>query len=116
MYKILSKLLASRLKSVLGSPILPFQSDYIIGKLMLDGVLVANEVVEFSTRSRKIHLLFKVDFEKAYCKVSWNFLRYMLKRMGFGVEWFKWMEAIVFSSQMLVLVNGSPTFEFEKER
>lgn len=32
--------------------------------------------------------------------------------MGFGEVWMKWMEALMFSSQMLVLVNGNPTKDF----
>lgn len=37
----------------------------------------------------------------------------MLTRMGFGDLWFKWMKDLVFSSLMLVLVNGSLTKDFE---
>lgn len=33
--------------------------------------------------------------------------------MGFGKKWIRWMELLVFSSRMSVLVNGSPTMEFE---
>lgn len=51
---------------------------------MFDGVLEANEVVDFATRTKKDFLLFKVDFEKAYDMVNWEFIRYMLKRMNFG--------------------------------
>lgn len=61
-------------------------------------------------------MFLKVDFEKAYDRVNWNFLRFMLKKMGFGVNWCKWMEACVFSSHMSILVYGSPTKEFKVER
>ncbi|XP_058751966.1 uncharacterized mitochondrial protein AtMg01250-like [Vicia villosa] len=33
--------------------------------------------------------------------------------MGFGEKWKRWMELLVFSSNMSVLVNGSPTKEFK---
>ncbi|XP_058775315.1 uncharacterized protein LOC131649574 [Vicia villosa] len=82
----------------------------------MDGVLVANELVDYSNREGKECLLFKVEFEKAYDKVSWNFLRYMMRRMGFGIRWMRWMESLVFTSNMSVLVNGSPTKEFGVER
>lgn len=51
-------------------------------------------------------MLIKVDFEKAYDYVSWDFLKSTLRRMGFGVRWCGWLEALVFSSSMSVLVNG----------
>src|SRR4051812_17353388 len=40
----------------------------------------------------------------------------MLFRMGFGERWIKWMKAIVFTSHMSVMVNGSPTKEFKVEK
>jgi len=42
------------------------QSAFIRGKQILDGILVANEVVDEARRMKKELLLFKVDFEKAY--------------------------------------------------
>lgn len=51
---------------------------------MLDDVLVANEIVDFSTSENKDCLLIKFDFEKEYDMVNWDFLRYMFQRMGFG--------------------------------
>ncbi|XP_058774632.1 uncharacterized protein LOC131648918 [Vicia villosa] len=83
---------------------------------LLDGVLVANELVDFAKKEDRGCLLFKVDFEKAYGKVSWNFLRFLLRKMGFGEDWLRWMEALIFSSKMSVIVNGSPTKEFIVER
>ncbi|XP_058746501.1 secreted RxLR effector protein 78-like [Vicia villosa] len=115
-YKVISKVLAGRIKRVLHSIVSPCQSAFVSGRQLLDGVLVANELLDFSLKEGKSCLLFKVDFEKAYDKVSWNFLRFMLKRMGFGELWIKWMEILIFSSKMSVLVNGSPSKEFMVER
>ena len=50
---------------------------------MLHSVIIANEVVEEAKRGQKSCLVFKVDFERAYDPVSWDFLIYMLHRMGF---------------------------------
>jgi hypothetical protein len=83
---------------------------------MLDGVVVANEIVDDAKRSRKPCCLFKVDFEKAYDSVSWGFLYYMLGRMGFSDRWIRWVKCCVESGSVSVLVNGSPTNEFSMER
>jgi hypothetical protein len=37
---------------------------------MLDGVVVANEIIDFVKKERKLSFLFKVDFEKAYDSVN----------------------------------------------
>ena len=47
-------------------------------------MVVANEVVEEAKRRNKSCLVFKVDYEKAYDSVSWDFLSYMMKRMEFA--------------------------------
>ncbi|MCI96789.1 cysteine-rich receptor-like protein kinase, partial [Trifolium medium] len=41
---------------------------------ILDGILIANEVVDDARKLRKDLLLFKVDFEKAYDSVDWGYL------------------------------------------
>ncbi|XP_058753182.1 uncharacterized protein LOC131626382 [Vicia villosa] len=67
---------------------------------MLDGILVANELVDYARREGKDGFVFKVDFEKDYDKVSWKFFRFMLKNMGFSDVWMHWMEALFFSSKI----------------
>ncbi|XP_058755694.1 uncharacterized protein LOC131628904 [Vicia villosa] len=79
-------------------------------------VVEVNEIVDFARRSKKECFLFKVDFTKAYNYVLWDFLRFMLRRMGFGSKWRLWTEACIFSTSYLVLVNGNPTKEFRGER
>ncbi|XP_058763698.1 uncharacterized protein LOC131637124 [Vicia villosa] len=116
MYKFMAKILAGRLKCVLNSIVSQCQSAFVPGRQLLDGVLVANEVVDFVKKEGLSCLLFKVDFEKAYDKVSWVFLHFLLEKMGFGVKWREWMELLVFKSDMSVVVNGSPTKEFAVKR
>ncbi|MCI11439.1 LINE-1 reverse transcriptase like, partial [Trifolium medium] len=112
LYKILSKVLAGRLKTVLGKLISKVQSAFLPNRQILDGVLVINEVIDMAKRRKDKCLLFKVDFERAYDTVNWNFLEYMMVRMGFAEGWRRWIRACVFQSSMSVLVNGSPTEDF----
>lgn len=107
---------ASGLKRVLGHLISSCQSAFVSGRQPLDGVLEANGVVYFTTRTNNDCLLFKVDFEKAYNKVSWEFLWYMMKRINFWIKWLEWMKVIVFSSHILILGNGVPTKDFEAHK
>lgn len=73
LYKILSKVLSSRLKAVLPQIISENQSAFLGGRNTLDGVLVANEVVEGWKKFRKRGLIIELDFEKAYDLLNWDF-------------------------------------------
>ncbi|PNY01857.1 cysteine-rich receptor-like protein kinase, partial [Trifolium pratense] len=112
LYKILAKVLATRLKKVLGKLISKVQSAFLPNRQILDGVLVVNELLDLAKRRKDKCLFFKVDFERAYDTVNWNFLDYMMVRMGFAEGWRRWIRACVFQSSMSVLVNGSPTEDF----
>ena len=116
MYKIVAKLLAKRVKVVMPFIINETQSAFIEGRHLLHSALIANEVIDEAKRSNKSCLVFKVDYEKAYDSVSWNFLMYMMWRMDFSPKWIKWIEECVKSASISVLVNGSPTAEFLPQR
>ncbi|XP_068504156.1 uncharacterized protein [Phaseolus vulgaris] len=115
-YKVISKVLAGRLKKVLPDLIDGSQSAFLEGRCLTDSVLVANEVIEDIRRRRKRGLCLKVDFEKAYDLVRWDFLYDMLSKMGFHSVWIKWIRACMESATVSVLVNGSPTEEFKPTR
>ena len=81
--KVISKVLANRLKSVISSVISEEQLAYVSGRCILDGPLILNEVISWTRRSKDPSLLFKIDFEKAFDSVDWNFICDVLKQMGF---------------------------------
>ena len=70
LYKILAKILANRLRQVIGSVVSKIQSAFVKNRQILDGILIANEVVDEAWKSKKDLLLFKVNFEKVYDSVD----------------------------------------------
>ncbi|GKF31355.1 cysteine-rich receptor-like protein kinase [Tanacetum coccineum] len=115
-YKIISKILANRLAKVIDTVISSNQAAFISGRQILDGVLVANEIIRMATIEKSKLLLFKVDFEKAFDSVNWPFLLDTMRQMGFGSKWRSWISSCLSSASISVLVNGSPTKEFKLER
>lgn len=101
---------------MLGSIVSETQTAFVPGRQLLDRVLIANEMLDYVKKSTQSFLLFKVDFEKAYDRVSWDYLIFIMRRMGFGNRWMNWMNATVFSSWMSILVNRSATMDFKVGR
>lgn len=54
------------------------------GMQIFDGIFFANEPIESRMHECKERIIFKIDLEKAYDHVEWNFVDYMLLRFGFG--------------------------------
>jgi len=111
-YKIISKSLSLRLKSVLHKVIDQTQSAFLKGRGLLDSVVVANETIDEVKRKKKKCIVVKVDYEKAYDSIRWDFLFYMMERLGFCIRRINWIKESLKSSTISVLVNGSPTHEF----
>ncbi|GJS00950.1 RNA-directed DNA polymerase, eukaryota, reverse transcriptase zinc-binding domain protein [Tanacetum coccineum] len=114
--KYIAKILANRLVTVLGDIVSDVQSTFVKDRQILDGPFILNELLQWC-KSKKIHsFLLKIDFEKAYDFVRWDYLDDALKNFGFGEKWCGWIQECLRSSWGSVLVNGSPTEEFRFSR
>ncbi|XP_028058200.1 uncharacterized protein LOC114262057 [Camellia sinensis] len=89
-----------------------FHSNGLLVWCILDWVLIANEVVDWWKRSKKQGIILKLDFEKAYDSVNWEFLYSMLTNFGFGEKWVRWVKTCISTARVSVPVNGSPTTKF----
>ncbi|GJW17430.1 RNA-directed DNA polymerase, eukaryota, reverse transcriptase zinc-binding domain protein [Tanacetum coccineum] len=112
-YKIIAKILANRLTTVLGDLVNEIQSAFVKDRQILDGPFILNELMQWCKSKKKQTMVFKVDFEKAYDSIRWDFLDDVMKKFGFGEIWCNWIQSCLQTSRGSVLVNGSPTQEFQ---
>jgi hypothetical protein len=111
LYKLISKVLANRLKKVLPTIITPTHSAFILGRLILDNVLAAYETLytmHMGMKGKKGYMAVKLDMSKAYDRVQWSFLEAVMEQMGFSRRWIALIMMCVTSVKYSIVVNGTP--------
>ncbi|XP_045083714.1 uncharacterized protein [Aegilops tauschii subsp. strangulata] len=119
LYKLVSKVIANRLKLILTEIISDNQSAFVPGRLITDNVLIAYEVSHFLLNKKKGNegiAAVKADMSKAYDRVEWDFLRAMLYKLGFGVRWTDLLMNCVTTVRYQIKLNGGLTEQFSPSR
>ncbi|CAN6294153.1 unnamed protein product [Urochloa humidicola] len=106
--KIIAKMLTTRLQQEIPKLIDVDQTGFIKGRSISENFVYAMELVQCCNRRKLPTLVLKLDFAKAFDVVSWDSLRATMVARGFPTEWCQWVDNILTSSKLAVLVNGSP--------
>jgi len=88
----------------------------VAGRQILDAALIANECVNDCLKSNLPSVIWKLDIEKAYDHVLWDFLMTILERMGFPLKWRKWVYFCISTVHFFVLVNSEAMGFFSSTR
>src|SRR3954470_21478109 len=84
----------------------PHQFAFLKGRLIHDGILALHEIVhEVKTRRHK-GVFLKLDFQKAYDRLDWLFLRQVLLRRGLDDRMICWVMQLVMSGSTAINING----------
>ncbi|XP_043700054.1 uncharacterized protein LOC122650730 [Telopea speciosissima] len=116
-YKILSKVMSRRLELVLPRLILDEQGAFQKGKVIQDNISIASELANLlAVATRGGGLGLKIDIQKAYDTLSWDFMFSVLLKFGFSGRWIQWLRSLLSSTRISVLVNGGPVGFFGVDR
>ncbi|GKA04200.1 RNA-directed DNA polymerase, eukaryota [Tanacetum coccineum] len=81
-YKIIAKILANRLRNVISSLISEVQVAFVSNRQILDVPFILSELLSWCKHKKYTAMVFKVDFEKAFDSVRWDYLDDMLEAEG----------------------------------
>ncbi|KAA3465252.1 LINE-1 reverse transcriptase isogeny [Gossypium australe] len=106
MYTLVMKVIVNRFKLE--------QAGFITGRNITDNIILAQEVLHsmHSKRNGKNWMAIKLDLEKAYDRVSWEFIRASLEAVGVPEFLKEVIMSVISSSSMQILWNGVPTHKF----
>ncbi|WJX23885.1 hypothetical protein P8452_13067 [Trifolium repens] len=94
-YKIITKVIVNRIKPLLNDIISPYQSSFIPGRTIHHNIIVAQEMMHAMAKmkGKKMFMSIKIDLEKAYDRLNWNFVENCLSEYQVEAEYWKPMRA-----------------------
>ncbi|WOL01716.1 hypothetical protein Cni_G10434 [Canna indica] len=113
--RIFSKLLTRRLKPFMDNMISTTQGAFTSGRSSLDSYLSVHETIWACHKRNEDDFLIKVDFQKAFDSISWEFILQMLRARGFPSRWIEWMQHLLCTDSSL-LINGEEGNFFHHRR
>ncbi|XP_075496425.1 uncharacterized protein LOC142533502 [Primulina tabacum] len=107
-YKIISKLLYSRLRIVVERLVSLNRSGFVPGRLISDNILLAQELTHsLNLPTRGCNIILKLDMAKAYDRVQWPFLFEVLRHFGFSERVVALVSACISHCHFSVNINGA---------
>ena len=114
--KIISKVLATRIKNVLPDIIHHNQSGFVKDRYIGETVRSIFDLMDFILKENIPGLMIFIDFHKAFDSVEWNYLVTCLEAFCFGPDFIKWVKTLYKNIQSCVINNGLTTDYFALER
>ncbi|CAI5458366.1 unnamed protein product [Closterium sp. Yama58-4] len=105
-YKILAKVVASRMKAVLDQVISKEQFGFLPGRRLTDAVSLVADLIETAKNEDSDWYLLLIDFEKAYDSVRRGFMLETIAKLGFPPRFVGWIEALHRDVHMRLCING----------
>ena len=94
----------------------PEQTAFLPLRFILDNIVLTQETLHWARTSKQPTIFLKLDFSKAYDKVSWHFLFKAMKAMGICEEFIRWVKLLFTNASAAVNLNGTPVSNFKIKR
>ncbi|XP_026434571.1 uncharacterized protein LOC113332111 [Papaver somniferum] len=117
-YKVISKIIADRIKPFLKHLISSYQAAFVPGRDIHDNIIVAHEMIHTMKHKEGYSgtMALKLDLSKAFDRIEWSFLLGIHRQFGFDAIFCGYIEQCISTTNISVLLNGSPTQIFSPTR
>ena len=115
-YKILTKIIATRLKPILPSIISENQGGFLANRQISDSILLVQEAIHSSQARKEKGFILKLDLANAFDHVRHSFLLVVLKKMGFAPSFINLVQACISIPWISPLINGRSGPSFQSSR
>ncbi|KAL2934807.1 LINE-1 reverse transcriptase-like protein [Bienertia sinuspersici] len=116
-YKIISKMLCSRLKELLPDLISEYQSGFIKGRKIFHNICIIQDLIgKYKRKNSPPGCMFKVDIRKAYDSIRWEFLDQLLRKLNFPTQFVDWIMMCVSTPAFSLNINGETCGYFKGKR
>ena len=115
-YKLLTKVLADRVKKVIPSIISSSQTAYVRDRSITDSVRLVQDIIHLLDLQISPGLLLLVDFQKAFDSINWKYVIDILEIFNFGPTFVRWVEIIYTNISSCITNNGRSSHYFGLHR
>lgn len=104
--KLLAKVLACCLDPCLPDIISENQTEFVRGRLLLSNIKRLLSIVLSTDVAQAAELVIALDMEKAFDRVEWDYLFFVLWKFGFGSKFISWLK-LLYSAPTACLTTNS---------
>lgn len=115
-FKIFTKVATNRITTVAQKVISPTQIAFLPGRNIMEGVVILHETIHEMHKEKQSGVIFKIDFEKAYDKVKWSFVKQTLEMKGFSQKWCQWVDSFMRGGHVGIKINDQVGQEFQTKQ
>lgn len=117
LYKVISKILTTRMQEVMDTIIDNSLSAFVPGRLIMDNIVMTYELVKaYGRKCISPRCMIKVDMQKTYDSVEWSYIEQVMQLLGFPQIFLKWLMSCITSVSYTVMINGVATKPFQAKK
>ena len=105
-YKIIAKVIANRLSSVIDKLVHNNQTGFIKGRYIGENIRLISDVIEYCQMDSTEGVLMAIDYRNAFDSVEHDFILYVLKMFNFGPDFIAWVRLLYRNALLTVKNNG----------